>query len=414
MKLELNFFNVINTIRKTLNYIDETIINHGDETAYIAYKLGTSLNLDEESLKSIVISSMLHDIGACKTEDLSDIINFENYNYIEHSVYGYLFIKYFSPISHMSKSILYHHEDIDNLKNTIEENNANLIHICDAVSVLKIKCSSYNEFEKNFIFNINDPKKYKQEYIDTLIKLHKEDSICKKLFDGSYLIELNTYLNSFSYTQNELRKYIELLGFSIDFRSGKTLTHSLAVSTVTKEICSILNLDEKTKDICTISALLHDIGKVSTPTRILKYPGILSNKDFNIMKGHVYKTREILNHLGNEKIKDIASNHHEKLNGRGYPRGLNKDMLTLEDRILSVADIFAALTEKRYYRDSLPKDEVLSILRKCSLENELDSDIVSIVLNNYDIILNLIKDELSKFNNKLKRINKEYKKLLSE
>lgn len=414
MELELNFLNVINTIRKTLNCIGETITNHGDETAYIAYKLGASLNLDEEDLKSIVIASMFHDIGACKTDDLSKILTFENYNYINHSIYGYLFFKYFSPLPHMSKSILYHHENIDHLNDTIEENHANLIRICDAVSTLKIKYSHYDEFEKNVIFKINDSKKYKQEYIDTFIKLHKEDSICKNLFDGSYLIELDAYLNRLSYTQNELKKYIELLGFSIDFRSEKTLTHSLTVSIVTKEICSILNLDEKTKEMCTISALLHDIGKISTPIEILKHPGRLSEADFEIMKGHVSKTREILECLNHEKIKNIASNHHEKLNGKGYPRGLTEEMLTLEDRIIAVADIFSALTEKRYYKDPLPKDKVLGILNNCSLKNELDSDIVSIVSNHYDRILNLIKIEISEFNHKLEKIHSEYIKLISK
>ena len=414
MELQLNFFNVINTIRKTLNCIDEKITNHGDETAYIAYKLGTSLNLDEENLKSIVIAAMFHDIGACKTDDLSNIVTFENYNYKNHSIYGYLFFKYFSPLPHMSKSILYHHEDINHLNDTIEENYANLIRICDAVSVLKIKCSHYDEFEKNVMFEINDSKKYKQDYINTFIKLNKEESICQKLFDGSYLIELDAYLNRLSYTQDEVKKYIELLGFSIDFRSENTLTHSLTVSIITKEICSMLNFNEKNKEMCIISALLHDIGKISTPIEILKYPGQLSETDFKIMKGHVSKTREILEYLDHEKIKNIASNHHEKLNGKGYPRGLTEEMLTLEDRIIAVADIFSALTEKRYYKDPLPKDEVLNILKNCTLKHELDSNIVSLVSNHYDRILNLIEVEISEFNHKLEKIKSEHMKLLSQ
>ena len=264
------------------------------------------------------------------------------------------------------------------------------------------------------MFEINDSKKYKQDYINTFIKLNKEESSCQKLFDGSYLIELDAYLNRLSYTQDEVKKYIELLGFSIDFRSENTLTHSLTVSIVTKEICSMLNFNEKNKEMCIISALLHDIGKISTPIEILKCPGQLSKTGFKIMKGHVSKTREILEYLDHEKIKNIASNHHEKLNGKGYPRGLTEEMLTLEDRIIAVADIFSALTEKRYYKDSLPKDEVLRILKNCTLKHELDSNIVSLVSNHYDRILNLIEVEISEFNHKLEKIKSEYMKLLSQ
>ena len=414
MELKLTFFNVINTIRKTLNCIDETITNHGDETAYLAYKLGKSLNLDEEELKSIVIASMFHDIGACRTDDLSNIVYFEDYNPKNHAIYGYLFFKYFSPMAHMSKSILYHHKDIEHLNETWEENYANLIRICDTIAVLKIKYSCYDEFEKVVISKINNPKQYKQEYIDTFIKLHEEDAICKHLFDESYLMELDDYLRGVSYTQDELRTYIELIGFSIDFRSEKTLTHSLTVSIVTKEICSLLNFDEEDKDICTLAALLHGIGKISTPIAILKYPGKLSESDFQIMKDHVSKTREILEYLNHERIRNIASNHHEKLNGKGYPRRLTEEELTLEERIVAVADIFSALTEKRYYKDSLPKDEVLRILQNCTLKNELDSDIVRIVSTHYDRILNLIEVEISEFHHKLEKIRSEHKELLSQ
>ena len=89
-------------------------------------------------------------------------------------------------------------------------------------------------------------------------------------------------------------------------------------------------------------------------------------------------------------------------------------MLTLEDRIIAVADIFSALTEKRYYKDSLPKDEVLNILKNCTLKHELDSNIVSLVSNHYDRILSLIQAEISEFNHKLEKIKSEHMKLLSQ
>lgn len=408
MKIQFNYFNVINTIRKSLNFIDNNITNHGDEVAYIVYKIASHLNFDKEDLKSLVIASMLHDIGACKTDNLNEFLNFENNSTEKHIVYGYLFIKYFSPIPQMAKTILYHHKNFCDLKDTKEEYMANLINLADSISIMKYMCGSYEKFNEKFIEIVNNENRYNKEYIDILLKLKSENSICENLFNYTYLEELEEFINKIEYTQEELLDYIQLIIFSIDFRSKQTLVHSLAVSATTKEICKILNFTEEDEHLCTVAALLHDIGKIATPVDILKKPGCLSYEEFEVMKDHVCKTRKILEYLGNERVRDIASNHHEKLNGKGYPRGLDYKSLTIEDRVVAIADIFVALTERRYYRDSLSKDEVSKILNRCVLNNEIDKDIVDIVLKNYNRILSSIEDSVDKFNNKMNKIMDEY------
>jgi HD-GYP domain-containing protein (c-di-GMP phosphodiesterase class II) len=112
-----------------------------------------------------------------------------------------------------------------------------------------------------------------------------------------------------------------------------------------------------------IAGLLHDIGKLSIPIEILDKNGKLTPEEFDIIKSHVYYTRIILDKI--EDIPDIsewASNHHEKLNGAGYPAGITGAELSEESRILAVCDIYQALTEDRPYRCGLKVEKALSIM----------------------------------------------------
>lgn len=106
------------------------------------------------------------------------------------------------------------------------------------------------------------------------------------------------------------------------------------------------------------AALLHDIGKMKIPLQILYSSHALSEKDWAIMKLHpVYSATWVLEHLGNQKIASIVIAHHEKLDGSGYPFGLAGSQISLDARILAVADIYQALKNKRTYKQKIWSDD---------------------------------------------------------
>ncbi|WDC84685.1 HD domain-containing protein [Caloramator sp. mosi_1] len=112
-----------------------------------------------------------------------------------------------------------------------------------------------------------------------------------------------------------------------------------------------------------IAALLHDIGKLSIPNSILDKNGKLTPDEMQIMRSHTYYTRFILSKIeGFEEITEWASNHHEKLNGRGYPLGLVADELSLESRIMAICDIYEALTADRPYRAGMRPEDAFKII----------------------------------------------------
>ena len=103
-------------------------------------------------------------------------------------------------------------------------------------------------------------------------------------------------------------------------------------------------------------------------------PGRLTNGEFTIIKSHTYYTRLILEKIkGMKEISEWASNHHETLRGTGYPEGIGADMLSFESRIITVCDIYQALTEARPYREGMPKSKAMKIINSLVEKGDVDS-----------------------------------------
>ena len=121
-----------------------------------------------------------------------------------------------------------------------------------------------------------------------------------------------------------------------------------------------------------LSTPLHDIGKVGVPDKILQKPGKLTEEEFEQMKKHAeYGYTIIANAVrrieGDNFLRlsgEIAYTHHEKWDGSGYPRGLKTEEIPLSGRIMIVADVYDALTNKRYYKPAFPHDTAIDIMRK--------------------------------------------------
>lgn len=122
------------------------------------------------------------------------------------------------------------------------------------------------------------------------------------------------------------------------------------------------------------AAPMHDIGKMSIPDYILQKPGKLTDEEFAIMKTHAENGGKIIkqtfSHIGDDNYRqmvyEVARYHHEKWNGKGYPEGRSKQEIPLAARIMAVADVFDAISQKRCYRDAIPLDECFGIIEKGS------------------------------------------------
>lgn len=152
---------------------------------------------------------------------------------------------------------------------------------------------------------------------------------------------------------SEYAEMIYALTATIDTKDHYTFTHSKNVAYYACELAYAIGLKEDVVEIIREAALLHDIGKIGIREDILNKQGKLSSEEYEIMKGHVANSIGIIRYLPSlDYVIPAVISHHERWDGRGYPRGISKEDIPLGGRILCVADSFDAMTSKRSYKES--------------------------------------------------------------
>jgi putative nucleotidyltransferase with HDIG domain len=148
-------------------------------------------------------------------------------------------------------------------------------------------------------------------------------------------------------------------------RDGSTEEHTRRVAILAAQVGEELKLPATTRRHLAVGGLLHDIGKLSVPLEILRKPAGLTDDEFAEIKRHPEAGRMLLDELGgfSPVVRDLVSDHHERLDGRGYPRGLSEEELPLHTRILTVCDVYDALVSDRVYRAAWTPERAFELLR---------------------------------------------------
>jgi len=154
-------------------------------------------------------------------------------------------------------------------------------------------------------------------------------------------------------------------GQIVDAKSPWTAGHSLRVALITDQVAEQLGLGAPERRWLRRGALLHDVGKLGVSNQILDKPGRLDPAEWAAVQRHAHHTEQILGRISAFGVlARVAGAHHEKLDGSGYPRGLDARHIRLETRIITTADIFDALTADRPYRPALPTQTALDMMRE--------------------------------------------------
>jgi putative nucleotidyltransferase with HDIG domain len=149
-------------------------------------------------------------------------------------------------------------------------------------------------------------------------------------------------------------------------RDSSTAEHTRRVALLAARVGEELKLPAALRRDLAVGGLLHDIGKLSVPLEILGKPGPLDDAEFAEIRRHPDSGRRLLEELGGfpETVRRLVSDHHERLDGTGYPRGLQSRDLSLETRILAACDVYDALVSDRVYRPAWPAERALALLRE--------------------------------------------------
>jgi len=166
-------------------------------------------------------------------------------------------------------------------------------------------------------------------------------------------------------TLDEQKKFLETLIYAFSLKDYYSYTHSDSVSALSTYIGKELGLSDTQLDVLHWGSLVHDIGKIALPLEVLIKPGKLSTEEVALLKRHVLLGYNIMTRIDWIYPLDIITiQHHERLDGSGYPYGLNHNDIILESQIIAVADIVDAMSTDRPYRAALSNDITMEYLHE--------------------------------------------------
>ena len=405
---------VIDIMEKTLNHVDARLVDHGKRVAYLLYKvLEGQHKYDNKKMRDICVLAMLHDVGAYKTEEIDKMVIFETIDVWEHSIYGYLFLKYFSPLREMAPIILFHHAECNEVKHLDNHEHqllAQLISLCDRSDIFALHGGNAASF-KDYI-NQNRNIKYYDYIVDMF--LASGVNIDNVFDDIDTDTAFNHIFRNTPLSKEEVNGYIKMIIFSIDFRSSQTVIHTVATTCIAGIMAALLGVDKNDIEKIKTGAMLHDIGKIGIPVYILESTDKLNDADMEIMKGHVVITEKILHGNVDADVKHIAVNHHKKLDGTGYPNHYGTRDIVFFDRIVMIADIFSALCGVRSYKTVYPKERIIRILSDMSCQNLIDPKIAALAIEHYDEIMEAVDRESLPIIQAYNDMNEEYQRIRSQ
>ncbi len=364
------------SLSKTLDFSEKEVLhnntNHGMRVAYISARIAHALSMSDRHLFDLISYSLLHDNGVMASLQNSSRFQLETEISMEmnsaHCIEGEKNIETFPFLNRQQNVILYHHEHYDGSGFFGISGNqiplySRIIALADYVAIRYSLGWDCDDIVKSVKQNRRffDPVVY-----DAMLELsgHLEFWLgMDDMFVKNTLISMMPrVIREFNYKQ--IRSISQIFSRVIDAKSPFTGSHSRGISEKTGFICQYYEFDDTTYWQMRIAADLHDLGKLAVSNSILDKPGKLNKKETMIIQSHPFYTRKIIETIkGFENITEWASNHHEKLNGSGYPYGLNANQLDFNSRILACVDIYQALTEDRPYRKRMSHGAAIKIMQ---------------------------------------------------
>jgi response regulator RpfG family c-di-GMP phosphodiesterase len=230
------------------------------------------------------------------------------------------------------------------------------------------------------------------------MKLGAADFLVKGRLDASSIERSIRYAIERYQAKKEIdlsrEETIVRLARAAEARDHETGWHIQRMSRYCALLAEQLGFEPDHCELIRLASIMHDVGKIGIPDKILLKPGRLTPNEFSIMKQHADIGHRILQGSNAELLKAadiIAWTHHEKYDGSGYPRGLDGDEIPIEGRIAAVADVFDALTSQRVYKPAYPFDQALEIMRE-GRGHHFDPNLLDLFLASTDQLLQ-IKDQ---------------------
>jgi HD-GYP domain-containing protein (c-di-GMP phosphodiesterase class II) len=357
--------------------------NHGKRIAVLAAAMGRRFGMDDRALSSLTTCALFHD-SALMEYILAEQKGHDPAMKI-HCRSGQRNVDDLLHHTDVAGFVLYHHERADGLgpfgkKEGEFPREAALIAIADMLDVTRhlqrIPETGLPDLRREIAGETGgaftrEAARAMLDVLDGEMLLSLRDDRIGETAQGTIPVLV---------TDIEDEAIFRIAGLSariIDYKSVFTRRHSVQIANRSWLMGGYYGYDKARRMELYLAAALHDIGKIATPSHILEKPGRLNDDEFTVIKDHVWHTWNILKDIsGFEAICDLASSHHEKLDGTGYPFGKKAEDLDFDARILACIDIYQAVSEARPYHEQRSHGETMPVLYDMAKKGFIDGVIV--------------------------------------
>ena len=381
---------LIKSIASALDTVEKELLgassNHGKRIAVLCAKMGMLLGKNNREIMGLTNCALLHDNALTEYILASRTNGHYDLSMKEHCEYGQRNIDALLVNAGVKDFILYHHERSDGKgpfgihtgECPVE---AELIAIADSIDVIyhlqKIKSDELDSVRK--VIKDDTGVKYSKKAAQAMLEIMDLTTL-ESLRDDVIEETATSVLTPWT-VDIEDRVIFNLAGFItriIDYKSLFTRQHSAKIANMAWFMGEYYKYSREEKVKLYLAAALHDLGKLEIPTAILEKPGKLTDDEYIIIKEHVRITYELLKDIdGFQDICRWASNHHEKLNGNGYPFGKNAQELDFNSRLMACIDIYQAVSEKRPYHPLRNHESTMQIMYKMANDGGIDINIIN-------------------------------------
>ena len=389
MTFQVDIRQVIHSLSDALDLVGIDEVQHGKRVAFMAWECGKAMKLDPVKMEKIYHASLLHDCGVSSTQAHRKLVTELDWsNSQEHCIRGEKLLRKCRLFSDLSLIIRHHHthwQDLPSLDPDIALI-SNLIYLADRADALIFQQGASNILSTRPIV-LDIVKKYRGTFFDKRLT----DTFLEVANSEYFWLMLDSrHLNRFLMRMEQKSKpqhvgrdtFLEMaiiFAEIVDAKSPFTVEHSLGVASLAKFMGGLSGLSDDKQYMLEVAGLLHDLGKLNVPDEILEKSGPLTDEERMIMMRHSFESYQILSRIsGFEEIAQWAAFHHEALTGKGYPFHKDKNGLSLEARIVAVADVFQALVQNRPYRDLLSTENIFIIMDELVANGTLDHQLVAL------------------------------------
>lgn len=390
--MKINFDQFLHALSDTIDLVGVDELQHGKRVAFMALECAKSIGETSPRQQTLYRAGLLHDCGVSSTKVHKSLVNeLEWAESDTHCQVGAQRVMEFGPLAEYGEVIRYHHTRWENLRNlpldAQVKDDANLIFLLDRVDALAAMAGSSNTLAvcgeiRDKIARLSGVY-FKPDLVDCFLAASDQEAFWisqEPQHLTSYLKTRRSVDEDVFLDGDDIASMASLFSQIVDAKSPYTAEHSRGVARLARYLAKRFGLAEETCLKIELAGLLHDLGKLQVPDAILSYDGGLAGESLAIMRHHSYVSFIILNRIGGfEDITLWAANHHEKLDGSGYPFKRSTEELSTESRIVMIADIFQALAQERPYRRSLKTETILDILVDQAEKGKLDREIVGLV-----------------------------------